>query len=54
MTPNPGILVALACGWGQYPALDEYGNEACIEAKTVIPNVSRADYRIARLEACRD
>lgn len=31
---NTATLIALACGWGQYPALDQYGNEACIQAHT--------------------
>ena len=31
---NPAILLALACGWGQYPALDQYGNETCLQAQT--------------------
>jgi hypothetical protein len=28
------MLIALACGWGQYPALDAYGNETCVQAQT--------------------
>jgi len=30
---NP-ILLALACGFGQYPALDGDGNETCVQAQT--------------------
>ncbi|MFM2006580.1 MAG: hypothetical protein RLZZ09_2235 [Pseudomonadota bacterium] len=30
---NP-ILIALACGWGQQPMLDAYGNATCVQAQT--------------------
>lgn len=26
------LLVALACGWGQQPMLDPYGNSTCVQA----------------------
>ena len=28
------LLVALACGWGQQPMLDAYGNSTCVQAAT--------------------
>lgn len=27
-------LAALTCGFGQYPALDQYGNETCVQSQT--------------------
>lgn len=28
------VLATLTCGYGQYPALDGYGNETCVQSKT--------------------
>jgi hypothetical protein len=28
------VLIALACGWGQQPMLDAYGNSTCVQAQT--------------------
>jgi hypothetical protein len=28
------VLIALACGWGQQPMLDHYGNSTCVQAQT--------------------